>query len=232
MSSPSALFFGSIGSVAETSDIQRRAYNAALSDAGLDWQWDEPTYRELLEQAGGKDRLSMLSAATNANLSDDQIDAIHAKKTETACADVLAGGTELRPGVRELMQAARDRGMKVGFVTTTYQPNIDAVLDAAGLSRDDFDYVGGREDVASGKPDPECYQRALDQLGLDGADCIAVEDTANSVMAAKRAGLTTIATPGAYTDGQDFWQADMIAGSLADGSGSVRPDILELFDGR
>ena len=31
------LFLGSIGVLAETSDIQRRAYNAALSEAGVPW---------------------------------------------------------------------------------------------------------------------------------------------------------------------------------------------------
>ena len=55
-----AVLFGSIGSIVESSDIQRRAYNQALREAGLSWEWDLDTYAELLTQAGGKERLAML----------------------------------------------------------------------------------------------------------------------------------------------------------------------------
>ena len=47
-----AVLFGSIGSIVESSDIQRRAYNQALREAGLNWEWDRDTYAELLTQAG------------------------------------------------------------------------------------------------------------------------------------------------------------------------------------
>ena len=222
-----AILFGSIGAVAETSDIQREAYNSALSAAGLDWQWDRDTYSQLLESAGGKERLDMLSSATSASLSDEQIESIHASKTEAAGKSMREQGVSPRPGVAELIAHAKEQGMKVGFVTTTYEPNIDAVFDAAGdsLSRDDFDYIGTRGDVEEGKPSPDCYQRALDQLGVSAEDCLAIEDTANSVMSAKRAGIDTIATPGALTSGQDFWQADAVVDQLSDGSGQIRSEV-------
>jgi len=76
-----AIFIGSLGALVETSDIQRRAYNEALKESGLDWSWDTKTYTELLEMSGGKDRLSMLSAATGRRLSADQISSIHARNS-------------------------------------------------------------------------------------------------------------------------------------------------------
>jgi len=114
-----AIFFGSLGALIETSDIQRRAYNEALKESGLDWIWDTKTYSELLEMSGGKDRLSMLSAATGRRLSADQISSIHARKTELACAGVINSEIGLRPGVSTLIEAAKSQGIKVGFVTTT-----------------------------------------------------------------------------------------------------------------
>lgn len=63
-----ALLFGSIGVLAETSEIQRQAYNQALTEAGLGWQWDAATYRDLLTTVGGKNRLSLLGRATGSPL--------------------------------------------------------------------------------------------------------------------------------------------------------------------
>ena len=53
-----ALFVGSIGVLAETSDIQRRAYNQALAEAGVDWHWDEEPSRDLLAGRGSSNSAS------------------------------------------------------------------------------------------------------------------------------------------------------------------------------
>ena len=214
--STKAVLFGSIGSVAETSDIQRQAYNQALSEHGIDWQWDRDTYSQLLEQSGGKDRLDMLSAATGERFSQDTIDSIHARKTELACDAVRDAGVSLRPGVAALARHAKENGMKLGFVTTTYRPNVDALLDASdgALTADDLDVIVVRDDVARGKPSPDAYNHALDALGLHASEAIAIEDTENSVRAAKRAGLRTIATPGELSAGQDVSDADLELSAL------------------
>ena len=226
-----ALLFGSIGSVVETSDIQRRAYNQALQEAGLDWAWDRDTYAELLTQSGGKERLAMLASATGSDLSVEQIEQIHARKTEIACEEVVRTQVSLRPGVAELIKLGKDRGMKLAFVTTTYQPNVDAIFEAAGasLSRDDFASIVARTDVAHGKPAPDAYLLALQQLEIEPANALAIEDTANSVMAAKRAGVTVVATPGELSAGQDFWQADVVVGALST-SGAVDQRVLALLN--
>lgn len=227
-----ALLFGSIGSVAETSDIQRRAYNAALREAGLDWQWDRDTYAELLAQSGGKERLAMLAAATGAGLSPARIGGIHARKTEIACAELVRSQVGLRPGVAALIKLGKARGMKIGFVTTTYQPNLDAIFASAGdaLSADDFDAIVSRGDVEHGKPAPDAYLAALKKLGIAPGQALAIEDTANSVMSAKRAGIDVVATPGALTAEQDFWQADLIVANLADASGEIDRRVLAALD--
>ena len=68
-----ALIFGSIGTVMETSDVQRRAYNQALKEAGLNWDWTREIYAELLNQSGGQERLAMLASATGTTLSQQQL---------------------------------------------------------------------------------------------------------------------------------------------------------------
>ncbi len=223
-----AILFGSIGSVVETSDIQRRAYNTAMAEAGLSWNWDRETYAELLLQAGGRERLAQLSAATGAGLSEATIAAIHARKTELACAEIVATKVPLRPGVAELVGYAKQYGAKLGFVTTTYAPNIDAIFAATieHLQREDFAVVVSRDDVGRGKPAPDAYAFALAQLGIAPEHALAIEDTAASVMSAKRAGVRVVATPGALTADQDLWQADLVLTHLATPDGTLDPRVL------
>lgn len=225
------LLFGSIGVVAETSDIQRRAYNRALAEAGLGWDWDRETYSELLNQSGGKDRLAMLAAATGTPLTPAAIDAIHARKTEIACAEVVARRVAPRPGVVALLRLARERGLRTGFVTSTYRANIEAILTAAApaLTAADFDVVIGRDDVAAGKPAPDAYRTALERLGAHPEAALAIEDTASSVIAARRAGIAVVATPGELTGNQDLWAADLVVPALADAGGVIDPRVLAML---
>jgi beta-phosphoglucomutase-like phosphatase (HAD superfamily) len=57
MSQLKAVIFGAIGTIAETSDIQRQAFNLAFAEAGLDWNWDAQTYHDLLKINGGQNRI-------------------------------------------------------------------------------------------------------------------------------------------------------------------------------
>ena len=225
------LMLGSIGVIVESSDIQRQAYNDAMREAGLKWQWNRDTYADLLLQTGGKERLAHLAAATSTDLPQDVIDQIHARKMVLACARMVSQGVKLRPGIAALAKLAKSRGMKLAFVTTTYQPHIDAVFACAGaeLTADDFDYVGVHGKVALGKPAPDAYLAALTALGAKAEDALAFEDTAISVMAAKRANIDVVATPGAISVGQDFWQADLVVANLANGAG-IDAHVLKMLD--
>ncbi len=230
MAPKSVLMFGSIGTIVESSDIQRTAYNDAMREAGLAWSWDRETYADLLMQAGGKERLAQLAAATGTTLAPDVIERIHARKTELAGQAMAAGNLAPRPGVTDLLALAQDRGLRLAFVTTTYRPNIDAVFAAVGdrVPRDRFDVIVTRDQVARGKPAPDAYAVALDALGITPDAALAIEDTASSVQAAKRAGVTVVATPGALTADQDFWQADLVVDALATSSG-IDPRVLAML---
>ena len=226
-----AVLFGSIGTVVESSDIQRRAYNQALQESGSTWSWDRETYTELLSQSGGKERLSMLASATGAPLSDAEIATIHTRKTQLSGEALLIVRPSPRPGVAELIAYCKSHKIKVAFVTTTYRANLDAIFAAVDeLSPDDFDYVGTRDDVEHGKPAPDAFVAALGNLGVAAAGhALAIEDTAVSVMSAKRAGLKVVATPGELSVGQDLWQADLVLDNIGDSSGAIDPRILALL---
>jgi len=49
-----AIIFGSIGTLVETSEIQRKSFNQAFKEMDLDWYWDKEEYKKLLKKSGGK----------------------------------------------------------------------------------------------------------------------------------------------------------------------------------
>ena len=79
-----AVIFGAIGTIVETSDLQRQAFNAAFAEAGLDWNWDIATYHKLLTTNGGQNRLRTYRDAdpARAGVTDEQIVALHQTKTK------------------------------------------------------------------------------------------------------------------------------------------------------
>ena len=52
-----SILFGSIGSVVESSEIQRKAFNAAFKEFGLEWYWNIANYIKMLQKPGGLNRL-------------------------------------------------------------------------------------------------------------------------------------------------------------------------------
>ena len=60
-----AILFGSIGTLIETSDLQREAFNQAFKEAGLDWYWDQEDYTKLLKKSGGTKRIEDFAEKNN-----------------------------------------------------------------------------------------------------------------------------------------------------------------------
>ena len=63
-----ALLFGSIGTLIETSNIQRESFNQAFKEIGLDWHWDQESYKKLLKKSGGTKRIEDFAQKNNVNV--------------------------------------------------------------------------------------------------------------------------------------------------------------------
>ena len=214
-----ALIFDVDGTLAETEEIHRAAFERAFTEAGLSWRWTVDRYRELLAVTGGKERIRHFIATTPGveDPGDDRIAALHARKNEIYGEIVRGGGCALRPGVAALVRAAQAAGLRLAIATTTSRSNVDALLAAAfaDARADLFDPIVCGEDVAAKKPSPEAYHVALARLGLPAADCLAFEDSKNGLTAARGAGLATILTPSLYTAHERFDGASAILADLA-----------------
>ena len=170
-----ALLFGSIGVIAETSEIQRLAYNQSFDEHGFDWYWSIANYCELLKSPGGKKRIIDFA---NAKLSDDIIDSIHERK-ERIFFEKLKAGLSPREGIVECINVCRKKGIKISLITTTSQNNIDALEQALSntISFKHFDLITTKADVKKAKPSGEVYKFALSQLQMRANYVIAIEDT-------------------------------------------------------
>jgi HAD superfamily hydrolase (TIGR01509 family) len=99
-------------------------------------------------------------------------------------------GSTVPPHVREAVLRAAGRA-RLAIVSGAARSEVETVLQAAGL--DVFDVIVSAEDVTRGKPDPEGYFLALEQLGVRAADAVAIEDAPPGITAAKAAGLRCVA---------------------------------------
>lgn len=213
---PKALLFDMDGTVAETEECHRRAFNAAFAERGLDWHWSREEYSELLRVTGGKERIRRFLADEQPSLlATPDVDAficgLHRDKTRHYVEAVTGGHVELRPGVARLVDEARSAGMKTAIVSTTSRANVDAFLASVSGAdvRDSFDVICCAEDAPRKKPAPDAYLWTLAQLELPATTCLAIEDSEAGVRAAGGAGVPVLVTTSLYTTGHDF------AGSLA-----------------
>ena len=215
-----AIIFDVDGTLSETEETHRRAFNRAFSEAGLDWHWDAALYSDLLAVTGGKERIRHFIDSRGIDLApDDDLDAfvraLHAKKTRIYAAIVTSGEVELRRGIRELIEDAQRRGFRLAIATTTTPANIDALLGVTLGGSDSFEVICAGDSVALKKPAPDVYELVLEKLALPPTACVAIEDSRNGLLSAVAAGIPTVVTPGIYTRGQDFDEAAQVIDDLA-----------------
>ena len=215
-----AIIFDVDGTLAETEETHRHAFNQAFADAGLGWHWDQGLYTKLLAVTGGKERIRHFMETGGAgDLTVDDLDVfirqLHASKTAAYTRMVAGGDIELRPGIRELIRDAREHGFRLAIATTTTPENIDALLGATLGGSDDFEVICAGDSVPRKKPAPDVYELALAKLELAPTACVAIEDSRNGLLSAVGAGIPTVITPGIYTAAQCFDEAAAVISDLA-----------------
>lgn len=221
-----ALIWDVDGTVAETErDGHRLAFNEALREQGLAWQWDVAHYGRLLRVAGGYERLlhdmAMRPDAPQAIAERERLArAVHRRKNERYAARVASGAIALRPGVRRLMDECEAAGVALAIATTTSRANVDALFGRQFASQagvhalDRFAAVVCAEQAPQKKPDPQAYVLALARLGIEGREALAIEDSPNGLAAARAAGVACVVTRSVYFAGDDFSAAAALCDDL------------------
>ncbi len=148
-----------------------------------------------------------------ANL-DKTVEQIHQERRELRL-EILADDGPM-PGVLDRIAEAKKMGLKLGIASTSEARWLNYHLPRIGLLFD-FEVVRGRSDVGGvGKPEPDVYLSACEGLRVEPADALALEDSVNGVIAARRAGMKVIAIPNPLTRHMDYSEADLVLHSMAD----------------
>lgn len=217
-----AILFDMDGTLADTEEIHRQAFNQSFSEWGFDWQWSRAEYHDLLAISGGRERirqyLQRRRAATGDAALRDLAGSVHRRKSVIYRELLSRAGLSLRPGVVRLINEAIGAGIRLGIATSSSRRNVQTLLastlGAEAISL--FQAVVTCDVVEEKKPSPAVYQVALAQLDLAAPDCIAIEDTRNGNLAALGAGLTTIITTHQFTTDNDFSGAALVLDQLGE----------------
>ncbi len=108
---------------------------------------------------------------------------------------------ELKSGVKEFLEELKKRGIKIGIATSNDRDMTEMVLEARGILQE-FDAICTSDEVKIGKPAPDVYLKAAEDLGVDPKDCLIFEDVPAGLMAGKSAGMKTCAVADKFSEDQ------------------------------
>lgn len=226
MTFPDALIFDVDGTLAETErDGHRVAFNQAFEEFGLPWHWPIGLYGQLLRVAGGKERIRYYVERYQPGFTcdrplDDLIADLHRAKTEHFKALLETDVIPLRPGVRRLLQEARQQGVRLAIATTSAKDNVLPLLERllGPESPGWFEVIAAGDMVPAKKPAPDIYNLVVEVMGLRRDRCLVLEDSQQGVLAAVAAGLPTVVTINDYTRNQPMPGASLVISHLGEPS--------------
>lgn len=210
------LLFDLDGVVADTEDLHRQAYNLAFEEAGLETRWSFSDYKQSFHlSAGGKLHQIQISKGLKED-PDHFRKRLYERKRSHYVKLLDEADLAPRPGVIRLIDEALLRGVALAAASTGAKEAAWAVLrKTLGRERAErFASLKAGDDAPRRKPAPDIYLLALKELGLSARSCVAIEDSAHGLKAAKTAGLWTLATPSQYSMGDDFSLADRVVEDL------------------
>jgi HAD superfamily hydrolase (TIGR01509 family) len=195
---PDALFFDFDGLMVDTETTAYESWRFVYEAHGAELS------RDLWVSHIGTDGKSFSPMGHLAELTGRELDVEDVNRRRRAHRAELFEGLRPLPGIVDWLEAARERGIAIGVVSSSPTQWVHEHLERVSL-REHVDFLKTRDDVPRAKPHPDLYQHALEHLGVHESRAIALEDSPNGLAAAKAAGLC-------------FDNADLVLESLAEQS--------------
>ena len=218
-----AVLFDVDGTIAESEELHRNAFNESFKEYGLSWYWDEAIYRELTLVGGGRERIKHYIERTSPEVLSyknltSYIDSLHKVKSQIYKDNLCETGISLRPGVKRLINELNKNKIRMSLVSSTTKENLDNLF-RIGLNVDPndwFEIIGHGDCTKYKKPSPEIYHWVLEKMKLPSKGCIAIEDAPRGVDSAVNAGLKVIITPSQYTNTEIFEKGNLVLSDLGE----------------
>lgn len=228
-----ALIFDCDGVLADTElHGHLPAFNQTFAEFGLPLEWTRKQYGDRLQIGGGKERmaadLTPEFCEAHGHAGEEErtqlIARLHQRKSALFQERARAGDLPPRPGIHRIITSALTEGWTVAVASTSAEASVRAVLEnAVGPEQAARCHVFAGDVVPHKKPAPDIYLRVLEDLALDPAGCVVVEDSEIGCRAAIAAGLTTVVTTSAYTADEDFTGAALVLPHLGDPDEPIPP---------
>ncbi len=158
---------------------------------GNEYNIPEITMKELCNRIAGATKEHNEKLMKSYFGQDFDYNTFRGKTMERMDEDIRRNGLDLKPGVKELFGFLKENGIKMGLATSTIQQRAERNLKNAGIL-EEFDRIVYGGTVPNGKPAPDIYLRACEELGVEPNEAMGVEDSINGVKSASAAGLYTV----------------------------------------
>jgi len=145
------------------------------------------TMMDRLSRMGGKRNSELLRELLGEHLTDAEV-LLWGSSKEAVYRDLIRHEITWLPGLTELLQQARQAGLKLGLGTSACRENVDLLLAHQDL-RNYFEATVVDTDVIRGKPDPQCYLLVAERLGVSPSRSLVFEDATAGVKAARNANM-------------------------------------------
>ncbi|MBI3914755.1 MAG: HAD family phosphatase [Chloroflexi bacterium] len=206
-----AVIFDLDGLIVDSEPLHQESFNILLARHGIAYRIAEEEYGRVFVGVPVRENCEWLIANLGLKISAEQA----IVEREAAFLELISNPRNLvvMPGAREIIERLREKDIPLALATGASRAEAETMLRGIGMTGH-FRAVVTGSDVARGKPAPDIYLRALERMGFAGENCLALEDSASGIAAAKSAGLRVIAVPNRYTRHQDLSGADEKVESL------------------
>lgn len=182
------ILFDMDGVVLDTEKLYARFWAEAAHALGYPMTYEQALGMRSLNNAAGQAKLeSYFGPGVSRSAMRD-------KRVELMDAFVAENGIDPKPGIHELLDALKERGIKTAIATSSPMPRATAYLSRLGLL-EKFDCICSGHDVKQGKPAPDIYIHAAASVGIPPENCLAIEDSPAGLESAFRAGCMPVLVP-------------------------------------
>ncbi len=190
-----ALIFDFDGLILDTETPEVLVWQSIYREHGFEFpiqEWEKTIGGYGISNFDAADHLSLLSQG--------RLDPVRMRERYRREADLLIHASSILPGVTEMLEEARARGLRLAIGSSSQHSWVDSHLKRLGIFHY-FDPIVCQDDVPPGrtKPNADIYLKALELLGIRNAEAVVFEDSPNGVEAARRAGIFVVAVPNALT---------------------------------
>jgi HAD superfamily hydrolase (TIGR01509 family) len=202
-----AVIFDMDGLMIDSEHLQSKSFEAVLGEYGVTPDLHGGLVQEV--GVGARDNWERLKELHQLS---ESVEVLYDKK-QRVYEELLAQGMQPMPGLMSLLDYLSERDVKKAIASSSARHHIITVIEQLQAGHH-FDAIISGDQVKRGKPEPDIFLRAAEEVGIKPTECIVLEYAPTGVAAAKRAGMKVVAVPNRHIDRKLFSEADLVVDSL------------------